>query len=76
VDELLIRVLTRLVRVHDELGEDSFERAANRALVTIARSVQIDAESRAGMREPHLGDGVVPFPLPARGRRSEDEQPA
>lgn len=47
MDELLIRVMTRLVRVYDELGEDSFERAANRALVTIARSVQLDAERKA-----------------------------
>lgn len=62
MDELLIRVLTRLVRVHDELGEDSFERAANRALVTIARSVQVDAERKAGIVAPTFGDGVVPFP--------------
>ena len=64
MDELLIRVLTRLVRVYDELGAESFERAGNRALVTIARSVQLDAERKAGLEETSLGDGVVPFPLP------------
>lgn len=71
MDELLIRVMTRLVRVYDELGEDSFERAANRALVTIARSVQLDAERKAGIVEPAMGDGVVRFPVkgtrPQRG---------
>ena len=63
MDELLIRIMTRLVRVYDELGEESFENAANRALVTIARSVQIDAERKAGLEGPSLGDGVVPFPV-------------
>lgn len=65
MDELLIRILTRLVRVHDELGEESFKNAANRALVTIARSVQLDAEERAGC-SPVAGGDVVRFPL---GRR-------
>jgi len=32
-------------------------------LVTIARSVQIDAERKVGIEPPHLGDGVVPFPI-------------
>jgi hypothetical protein len=66
MDELLIRVLTRLVRVHDELGERSFEDAAQRALVAIAMAVQIEANRRAGVPEvvPH-GD-VVHFPLGPR----------
>lgn len=62
MDETLIRIMTRLVRVHDELGEVAFENAANRALVTIARSVQLDAERKAGMMDQYLGEGVVPFP--------------
>jgi len=62
MDELLIRVMVNLVRVHDELGEESFEHAANRALVSIARSVQLDAEHQAGMEQPSLGEGVIPFP--------------
>jgi len=68
MDETLIRIMTRLVRVHDELGEVAFENAANRALVTIARSVQLDAERKAGMMDQHLGEGVVPFPT---GNRME-----
>lgn len=72
MDELLVRIMTRLVRVYDELGPESFENAANRALVTIARSVQVDAERKAGVNEPSLGEGVLPFPLattrpPGRG---------
>jgi hypothetical protein len=62
MDEMLIRVMTRLVRIYDELGEESFENAANRAMVTIARSVQLDAERKAGMASLSMGDGVVPFP--------------
>ncbi len=65
MDELLIRVMVGLVRVHDELGERSFERAAHRALVSIARTVQLDAEERAGVPDP-LDGQVVPFPLPRR----------
>ncbi|SMQ85906.1 hypothetical protein SAMN06295905_3201 [Devosia lucknowensis] len=62
MDDLLIRVLTRLVRVHDELGQESFEHAANRALVSIARSVQLDAERQAQMGQPKLDEGVILFP--------------
>lgn len=61
MDELLIRILTRLVRVYDELGEESFENAAHRALVTIARSVQLDAERKAGMPQADFGEHVVAF---------------
>jgi hypothetical protein len=70
MDDLLIRIMTRLVRVYDELGEESFENAANRALVTIARSVQLDAERKAGMAGPAMGDGVVPFPSAGARHRS------
>ena len=72
MDELLIRILTRLVRVHDELGKASFENAANRVLVTIARSVQLDAESRVGIGERDLGERVVRFPRPSSRTSSGD----
>ena len=62
MDDLLIRVMVNLVRVHEELGEDSFQKAAQRVLVTIARSVQLDAESNAGVVPTDLGDTVVAFP--------------
>lgn len=65
MDELLIRVMVGLVRIHEELGERSFEKAAHRALVSIAKTVQIDAEERAGTSGAAGGD-VVRFPL---GRR-------
>ena len=63
MDETLIRIMTRLVRVHDEMGERCFEEAAQRALVTIARTVQIEASRRAGVDEPALAEGVLPFPV-------------
>lgn len=61
-DELLIRVLTRLLRVHDELGPSAFEEAAQRSLVAIAVSVQAEANRRADLH-PEFGNGVVPFSL-------------
>lgn len=68
MDELLIRVLTRLLRVHDELGEESYEEAAHRALVAIALAVQCDAERKAGVGSAEDGDRVVRFPLSKRRR--------
>ena len=65
-DELLIRVLTRLLRVQDELGNKAFEEAAHRSLVAIATSVQAEASRRAGIAEPNLGDAIVQFPLERR----------
>ena len=66
MDDLLIRVLTRLVRVHDELGEGAFEDAAHRALVAIALAVQVEANRRAGAPDVIHPDGVLPFPLERR----------
>jgi len=74
MDELLIRVIVRLVRVHDEMGHQCFEDAAQRSLVAIARSVQVEAGRRAGMEQPSLGDGVLPFPL-AASRYQEQAEP-
>lgn len=44
MDELLIRVLTRLLRVHDEFGEAGFQDAAHRALVAIALTAKCKAD--------------------------------
>jgi len=75
MDELLIRVLTRLLRVHEELGEESFEEAAHRALLAIALTVQCDAERKAGLPEPGAGDEqVVRFPLDKRRHRREGDR--
>lgn len=73
MDDLLIRVLTRLLRVHEELGEESFEDAAHRALVAIALAVRAEAENRAGCSETSDASSVVPFPLAkARHPRSHE----
>ncbi|GAB5429296.1 MAG: hypothetical protein Devi2KO_27550 [Devosia indica] len=66
MDDILIRLVCRLVRVHEELGEAAFETAANRALVSIARSVQLDAEARAGV-DHEQDPQVVQFPLDRAG---------
>lgn len=70
MDDLLIRVLTRLLRVHEELGEASFEDAAHRALVAIALAVRAEAEDRAGCSDTPPSGAVVSFPLAkARNRQ-------
>lgn len=66
MDDLLIRVLTRLLRVNDELGAPAFEDAAHRALVAIALAVQFEASRKAGLKDVHTDDQVVPFPLARR----------
>lgn len=74
MDELLIRVLTRLLRVHDELGHESFEEAAHRALLAIALTVQCDAERKAGVDDrPDTSEHVVRFPLARRRRTPSSE---
>lgn len=76
MDELLIRIITRLVRVHDEMGQQCFEDAAQRSLVAIARTVQIEAGRKAGMRLPELGEGVLPFPIAgSRDRQRVEPSP-
>ena len=67
-DELLIRVLTRLLRVHDEFGERAFLEAASRCLVALATSVQVEADRRAGIQRPKA-PGVVPFALATSKKR-------
>jgi len=64
MDDLLIRVLTRLLRVNDELGERAFEDAAQRALVAIALAVQVEAGRKTGLRGgSEAKQTVVRFPL-------------
>jgi hypothetical protein len=77
MDELMIRVLTRLLRVHDELGPVAFENAAHRALVSIAQAVQFEADRKAGTLHPAgNADGVVPFPLATSQRALKQPPPA
>lgn len=75
MDDLLIRVITRLVRVHDEMGQQCFEDAAQRSLVAIARTVQVEAGRKAGLEQPSLGDGVLPFPVAGSAYRSDGAAP-
>lgn len=77
MDELLIRVLTRLLRVHEELGERTFEEAAHRALVAIALAAQFEADRKAGTLKPAGKEGsVIRIPLAStrRVRGREDTE--
>lgn len=76
MDDLLIRVLTRLLRVNEEMGERAFEDAAQRALVAIALAVQVEAHRKLGINGPALDEQIVPFPLDRRrpsGRSPGDD---
>ncbi len=55
---LLVRVLTRLVRVHAEFGEDIYEEAVHQALVAIGRSVHCYAVASSKHRDQEH-DNVV-----------------
>ena len=66
-ERLLVRVLTRLVRVHAELGEEHYRDAVRGALVAIGRSAMRAAEvdvARSG--------NVVALPLPKSDHRHDD----
>lgn len=75
MDEYLIRIIVRLVRVHDEMGYACFEDAAQRALVAVAQTVHLDALKKAGMKQPELGEGVLPFPLHASRQHAGHGEP-
>lgn len=65
MDELLSRVVLRLCRVREELGQEAFEEASLQALLAIARVVHRRAEERAGSRRSETGSVI---PLPSRDR--------
>ena len=58
-ERLLVRVLTRLVRVHAEFGEEYYRDAVRGALVAIGRSAM-----RAAEVDMARSDNVVALPLP------------
>lgn len=62
-ERLLLRVLTRLVRIHGELGDEYYRDAVRGALVAIGRSAMRAAECDIISK-----GNVVPMPLP----RSDD----
>lgn len=62
MDEVLVRILVALVRVHDEFGDEGFDRATRRVLVAIGRTVQIEAEERAAEHQ-HVEAQILRFPL-------------
>lgn len=65
-DQLLLRVLVRLLRVRDELGEQAFAEAVHRSLIAIARSVHDQACRGARVGEIVAEADVIRFPLARR----------
>lgn len=63
---LLVRVLTRLVRVHAELGDGCFEEATKNALLAIARTAHREAERRAATLAAEHGPNVLVMRRPSR----------
>lgn len=77
MDDLLLKVLSRLVTIHDELGEESYQDAAHRALLAIALAAKVEAERSASIHQANVGEGVVvPFPLSRTQRQRKDEGPS
>jgi hypothetical protein len=75
MDELLLRVLSRLVAIHASLGPDVYRDAVRRALLGVAVAAQIEAERRAGSEHTAQGVGtIIRFPLRrARLNPGEDD---
>lgn len=78
MDDLLIKVMARLVQVYETLGRRTFEAAVHNALLGIARAAHSEAERRAGTGSQKAGGPVVPFPLgkarkPAGEARNGDD---
>jgi len=74
MDELLLRVLSRLIGIHASLGAEVYRDAVRRALVGVATAAQIEAERRAGSERPAQGIGtVVRFPLRRARLKSNDD---
>jgi hypothetical protein len=62
MDDLLLRVVERLIGIRSTLGPFVYRDAARRALLGIAVAAHVEAERRAGHR-CRPGAAVVRFPL-------------
>lgn len=69
-ERLLIRIVARLVRIHDELGDEFYQDAVRACLVAIGRTAMRAAEGTADM------DNVVIFPNPDVFQSVEGDGPA
>jgi hypothetical protein len=63
MDDLLLKVLSRLVNVYENLGRRVFEDAAHRALFGIGAAAKHEAERTAGKTGSSQAGKVVSFPL-------------
>tara|TARA_R110002020_G_scaffold50821_6_gene143891 strand:+ start:1689 stop:1925 length:237 start_codon:yes stop_codon:yes gene_type:complete len=66
MDDLIIKVVVRLARVHEALGERAYKDAAHRALVGIGMATVEEAERQAmerGGASIVIPKSVIKFPL-------------
>ena len=67
MEDRLVDVLVRLVRLSDSLGDEAFDRAADRCLQAIGEVALEEAEANAA-GQGSIGGKVVPFPLKPQNR--------
>lgn len=69
MEEMLVHVLVRLVRIGDSLGDEAFERAVARTLLAIGQVALEEAEANEPDRsERERSASIIPFPGPAPRR--------
>lgn len=71
MDEVLVRILITLVRIHEEFGDEAFDGATHRVLVAIGRTFQIEAEERASEHR-QVDAQILRFPIERRIDRTLD----
>jgi len=66
MDDLIIKVIVRLVKVHESLGKRAYEDAGHRALVGIGMATMEEAERQAmerGGASIVIPKSIIRFPL-------------
>lgn len=74
MDDLLMKVLVRLVSVQQSLGDRTFENAAHRALIGIGAAVKEEAELRSHSQPGRAAGTIVRFPLGRTGQSWETRE--
>lgn len=56
MDEPIIEVVVKLIRVHETMGESTYRLAAHAAMLAIARAVLLDAQAAAEVETGNVID--------------------
>lgn len=76
MDEMLQRLVTRLIVTEVELGGEAYREAVQGALRAVARAALDHAEREMGLVPPqNVGGPVIPFPLAKRRRHVDNPGP-